>query len=150
MDTYRIALLLHIFGASTWFGAHVLHLAIVSFMVRQQDVGVIRPLAERLHGLSGVIFGPSALVTLIAGLWMIHDGPSRFGDIWIDFGLALLIAAMAMGGLRDGPCGQATIAACDEGDLEGAQTAARKWRTTAQIMTLMLGVAICMMVFRPA
>jgi putative copper export protein len=83
METYVLALSLHLLAACVWTGGHlVLALSALPRALRRRDVGVITQY-EELFERVGL---PALLVQVGTGLWLAHY---RVEDValWFDFGL---------------------------------------------------------------
>jgi putative copper export protein len=78
---FKLALILHVLGASVWTGGHlVLSLTILPRALRQRDPGVIRSFEEGYERI-GL---PSLAIQVVTGLWLAHRLMPRLAD-WFSF-----------------------------------------------------------------
>ncbi len=78
---FKVALLLHILGASVWTGGHlVLSLTILPRALRRRDPDVIRGFEEGYERI-GL---PSLAIQVVTGLWLAHRLMPRLAD-WFSF-----------------------------------------------------------------
>jgi putative copper export protein len=78
---FKLALILHILGASVWTGGHlVLSLTILPRALRQRDPEVISGFEESYERI-GL---PSLAIQIITGLWLAHRLMPRLAD-WFSF-----------------------------------------------------------------
>ena len=81
---FKVALFLHILGASVWAGGHlVLSLTILPRALRQRDPDIIRSFEEGYERI-GI---PALIIQVVTGLWLAHRlVPSLAG--WLSFATA--------------------------------------------------------------
>ena len=98
MSTYELFLFLHVIAAAAWFGAALLSVALLEIASRAGELSWLVRFGEFDDTLAKVLFIPAALVTLVAGLVLVFDGPWSFGDDgWVTGGLVLLVAIFVLG-----------------------------------------------------
>ena len=98
MSLYELLLFAHVIAAAAWFGAALLSLVLVELAVRGGDTPGVLKLGEYEDRVAKVLFIPSALVVLAAGIWLTIDGPWSLGrDGWVVSGIVLLAAVFVLG-----------------------------------------------------
>lgn len=98
MSRYELFLFLHVIAAAAWFGAALLSMALLELASRAGERSWLVRFGEFDDSLAKVLFIPAALVTLVAGLVLVFDGPWSFGDDgWVTGGLILLVAIFVLG-----------------------------------------------------
>ena len=98
MSRYEFSLFLHVVAAAAWFGAALLSMALLELASRAGELSWLVRFGEFDDSLAKALFIPAALVTLVAGLVLVFDGPWSFGDDgWVTGGLILLVAIFALG-----------------------------------------------------
>ena len=98
MGTYELVLFAHVIAAAAWFGAAFLLLLLVELGTRSGDTATILRMGRYEDRFAKVLFIPSALVVLVAGVALTLDGPWSFGnDGWVVAGLVLLAAVFVLG-----------------------------------------------------
>jgi putative copper export protein len=82
---FKIALILHILGATVWAGGHlVLSLTVLPRALRQRDPDILSSF-EAGYERIGI---PALAIQIITGLWLAHRLVPRFGD-WFSFETAM-------------------------------------------------------------
>ncbi|HXG77448.1 MAG TPA: DUF2269 family protein [Gaiellaceae bacterium] len=98
MALYELLLFVHVLAAATWFGAAVLSLALIEVAARAGERDFVVRLGHFDDALAKGLFIPAALLTLAAGIWLVFEGPWRFGDDgWVVAGLVLLVSVFVLG-----------------------------------------------------
>ncbi len=126
MSTYRWLLGLHATGAFLLLGGSIVA-AIFNVLARRRE----RPSEIALFfglvrvGELGIYAG--ALLTIVLGLWLVHEAGYGFGQGWIVASILLWIAGMALGGIGGARLGRAQTLAkrlAAEGDAPSAELGA--------------------------
>jgi uncharacterized membrane protein len=97
MDGYKWVLLLHVLTAIVWVGGACALQALAFLTIRRNDALEIARFAKDAEFVGMRIFLPSSLLLIIAGSWMIYDGPWALGDTWVAVGLALYVLSFLTG-----------------------------------------------------
>ena len=98
MSLYEGLLFVHVLAAAAWFGAALLSLALVELAARGGDSGLVVAFGEYDDDLAKFLFIPAALVTLVAGIALVFEGPWDWTrDGWTLAGLVLLVGIFALG-----------------------------------------------------
>jgi len=98
MSLYEGLLFVHVLAAAAWFGAALLSLALVELAARGGDSSLVVAFGEYDDDLAKFLFIPAALVTLVAGIALVFEGPWDWTrDGWTLAGLVLLVGIFALG-----------------------------------------------------
>jgi uncharacterized membrane protein len=94
-------LFVHVAGAFLFLGG-----AVVAGVANVSALGRERPSEiAALLGLARIavrIVGLGVLLTLVFGLWLVHEAHYGYGDAWVIGSLVLWVAANALGGIGGG------------------------------------------------
>lgn len=98
MSRYELLLFAHVLAASAWVGAALLSAVLIELASRARDRAWIMRFGEFDDTLAKVLFIPAALITLVAGIALVFDGPWGFvDDGWVLAGLIIFGAIFAVG-----------------------------------------------------
>ena len=98
MSLYELLLFVHVLAAAAWFGAALLAIVLFELAVQAKDTPWLVSYGEYDEKLAPRLFIPAAIVTLLAGVALVFDGPWSFtGDGWVFSGLVLFAAIFALG-----------------------------------------------------
>jgi uncharacterized membrane protein len=120
-------LFLHISGAFLLVGGSVVAAAFTIFARRRERPSEIAELLRLVRIALPLIYG-GVLLTLVFGLWLVHDTGYSFGDSWIVAALVLWVVANALGGIggnRDEKTRKLAERLASEGDVASPELAAR-------------------------
>jgi uncharacterized membrane protein len=100
MTRYELLLFVHVVGVIVWLGSGTALALIALYAQRSGD----RELLSRLGGLGRWlgprVFAPAALVVLLAGLALVHDGSWSFRALWIKLGLTAFAVTLLTNAVR--------------------------------------------------
>ena len=97
MTTYGWLLFLHITGAFCFLGGAVTAAVInVAAQTRERPSEVAALM--RMTRVVVIVVGVGSIMTLVFGLWLVHDVGYGYGDGWIVAALILWAVAAALGG----------------------------------------------------
>lgn len=95
---YTVFKFIHIVAAIVWIGSG-LSLGLLQIrLARSNDRDVLLAVSEHMNALGSALVGPSALLTLVAGVVMVAGSGLSFGAFWIVWGFVGIVVAMALGG----------------------------------------------------
>jgi uncharacterized membrane protein len=101
---YNMILLVHILGAIVWVGSAIFIQIYVTRLDRAGENTRLMAFAKDVEKLSTVIFLPSSLVVLLAGIAMVVYAPGvEASDLWIIIGLAGIVSTIVIGAAFIGP-----------------------------------------------
>ena len=151
MSRYELYLLIHVFGAIVWVGAHA-NLQYLAWRAERanDDAGLKRVLDD--SGALEKIIIPASLLVLLAGIAMVVDGPWSFSTLWIDLGLAGFASTFVTGLFLLKPRGDRLAAQIDAdgGFSPAARVAAKRLLAVARADALAIGLVVVVMVTKPS
>jgi uncharacterized membrane protein len=101
VDTYDWLLFLHVTGAFLVLGGAVMA-GIFNFAALRRERPSEIAVLFRLTRLAVVVIGAGMGVTLVFGLWLVHNAGYGWGQTWIVLALVLWVLSNAMGGIGGG------------------------------------------------
>jgi uncharacterized membrane protein len=151
VSLYELLLFVHVLAAAAWFGAALLAAVLLELAARAKDTPWLVRLGEYDEKLAPLLFIPAAIVTLLAGVALVFDGPWSFtGEGWVFAGLVLFAAIFALGLGLIVPAGK-RLAALARADAPAAelQKQVGKLRLLNWIDVGLLAAAIFFMTAKP-
>ena len=151
MSLYEFLLFVHVLGAIAWVGGALAVLVVLELARRSGDrAHAIRALHYD-DRMGPIYYIPSALVVLGAGVGLVLEGPWSFGDGWVMAGLALLVAAFAVGAAFFLPAGKRLAAAVDAHGAASDEAAVQvdRIRVVAWADLALLVAAVFVMTTKP-
>lgn len=150
MSLYEGLIIVHILAAAILIGAPVVIGGMLARLIGSGDERDIIGFTN-VADLAGRIFGPTALVLLITGIWGASEGNWDFGDAWISIGFAAWIALTIVGVTFHRVNGRRTREVVEQ---QGAGSAAALVRLRRTLMVLsgefaVLAVVVWAMVAKP-
>lgn len=89
---------IHVIAVAVWFGAAVSINIMMGRLASKNDHAGSAVVAQQATWFSHHVFDPAAVVTLIAGIWMVLiDSALSFGDVWITIGFTGIILTLGIG-----------------------------------------------------
>jgi uncharacterized membrane protein len=98
VDTYQWLLALHVTGAFLLLGGAVLagtFAVVAQRSERPSEVALFLGLVR----VAVVAIGIGSLLTLVLGLWLVHDRGYSYGEAWVVLAIVLWAVSGAMGGV---------------------------------------------------
>lgn len=102
---------IHVMSAVVWIGGVLWLSLVVIGMLRAQDYAGAQSFNRQTNTLGRLVFGPTALTTVAAGIAMVLVGDLSFGDTWIVIGLIGVALSFIIGGVLGDRTGRALEAA---------------------------------------
>ena len=127
MDTYDWLLFLHVTGAFLVIGGAVMA-GIFNFAALKRERPSEIAALFRLARVAVVAIGVGMGLTLVFGLWLVHDAGYGWGETWIVLALVLWVLSNAMGGIgggREKQTRQLAERLAAEGDAPSQELSAR-------------------------
>ena len=155
MSELQWLLALHVTGAFLFLGgavvAGVLNLA-ARRAQKPSEIALLLGLAR--SGVVGV--GLGGVLTLVFGLWLVHEAGFSYGRAWIVISLVLFVVAGAAGGAggrRDRQTRELAERLAREGDAPSAELRARLRDPAALVLSYGSGLAVvailALMIWKP-
>jgi uncharacterized membrane protein len=151
VSLYELLLFVHVLAAAAWFGAALLATVLLELAARAKETPWLVRLGEYDEKLAPLLFIPAGILTLLAGVALVFDGPWSFtGDGWVFAGLLLFAAIFALGLGLIVPAGKklAALARADAPAPE-LQKQIGKLRMLNWIDVVLLAAAIFVMTAKP-
>lgn len=151
MQSYEIALFIHILAAVIWVGGA---LAVQVFAFRtlgRNDAHEIARFAADAEFVGMRLFMPASFIVLLAGGWMTYDGPWSLADPWLGTALGLFLLSFFTGAGFLGPESGRISRRMDEHGPEDAdvQRRIRRILLVSRIELVWLLAIVALMVFKP-
>jgi uncharacterized membrane protein len=91
MTLYRVLLFVHVLAAAAWAGG-ALYAFLMGLSVRSSgDVMRMASYGREVGEFGGKYFAPAAIVTVLAGIWLVIDEDWGFDHFWIQSAFAVWI-----------------------------------------------------------
>ena len=151
MHSYQVALFIHILAAIAWLGGAI---AVQAFAIRtigRGDALEIARFSSDAEKIGMRLFMPASLVVVLAGAWMIHDGPWTMADGWVSAGLGLYVLSFLTGMAFLGPEAGRISKLTDQHGAEhpDVQRRIRRVLLVSRIELVWLIAIVALMVFKP-
>jgi uncharacterized membrane protein len=155
VDTYHWLLALHVSGAFLLVGGAVLA-AVFAFVAQRSARPSEIALFLGLTRVAVVAIGIGAVLTLVLGLWLVHDRDYSFGDAWIVLAVVLWFVSAGLGsagGKRDRKTRELAERLAAESDEVTPELRARLRDPVAMAMSWGSGfamlVVLALMIWKP-
>ncbi len=151
MTLYELLLFVHVLAAVVWVGAVIFVAVVLELALRADDRSLLLRLIAYDDRLAPIFYIPAVLVVLAAGIGLVLEGPWSFADGWVLAGLALLLAAFALGIAFFLPAARRLHAAVAAGGADSSEAAVelRSYRTLTWIDAGILVAAVFVMTVKP-
>ena len=97
MSGYELALFLHILAAMIWIGGAISIQILAIKIVGRDDAAEITRFTGDIEQIGLKVFMPASLVVVLAGAWMVYDGPWELSNAWVAIGLGLYALSFLTG-----------------------------------------------------
>lgn len=94
---YNFLKFLHIASVAVWMGGTVTLVVLNLRIAGSGDSALTGAFGKQAGAMSGVLFGPSALLAVITGIGMVQVANYSFGAKWISWGFAGFIFSLLLG-----------------------------------------------------
>jgi uncharacterized membrane protein len=142
----------HILGAIVWVGAVILMNAMMTRAGRGPDRTAVLRLARELEWVGPRVIGPSALVVIGLGIWLVPvEEDLVFSQPWIWLALVLVAVTMVQNAFYSVPEGKRIARLAEERGAEDHEVRRRLSRLLwlGRLDVLILVVVLWLMVFKP-
>lgn len=95
MTLYRVLLFVHVLAAAAWAGGALFGFLLGLSVRRSKDPVRIAGYGRELGEFGGKYFAPTALLTVLAGIWLVVEGDWGFDHFWILSAFAVWIYSIA-------------------------------------------------------
>ena len=150
MTLYLFFKFAHVVAAMVWLGGAVSLAVFTTRSTRATDPAALAMASDYTDFLGARVLGPSALVTLLAGLTMVGLTGWRV-SLWLGWGLAGVLGSMILGAAVLGPAARrvADLAAAAWGDPGALRAARRRLSLWGAVNLLLLVSTVWAMVTKP-
>jgi len=139
--------LIHIVFATVWVGG--LAIVVMFSMRAARSEAAMRVEFARQSLVAGRVFPISAVVALLAGVWLvIREAAWGFDQAWISIGFTGILLGAVLGPAFYGPQTKVLIAEIEAGD-PGADARSRRIRMVSIVEAIVLLVVVWAMVYKP-
>jgi uncharacterized membrane protein len=152
MTSYHLALFIHILAAIAWIGGAIAVQAFAMRTIGRGDALEIARFSSDAEKVGMRVFMPSSIVVVLAGAWMIYDGPWTMAQGWVSAGLGLYALSFLTGvgflGPESGRISKLTEA--HGAEHPDVQRRIRRVLLISRIELIWLIAIVALMVFKPS
>ena len=94
MTLYRILLFVHVLAAAAWVGGGTYNYLHGLSIRAAKDPARMMSFAYESQQFAQKYFAPAAIVTVIAGVWLVYEGDWGWGHFWILSGIAVWLYSL--------------------------------------------------------
>ena len=151
MQSYEIALFLHFLAAVVWVGVASFVQVLAFRTIGRDDAIEIARFAGDAEFVGMRVFMPASLVVLLAGSWMVYDGPWALADPWLGTALGLYLLSFITGmGFLGPESGRISKGMSERGPEDpDVQRRIRRVLLVSRIELVWLLAIVALMVFKP-
>jgi uncharacterized membrane protein len=147
MTTENWALFFHLLGAFLFVSGAVVSAVAYEVARRRTSPAEIAAVLE-VAQFGAILVGPSGLLTVAFGLWLVHIEHVGYGAGWVDAAIVLFVAAGALGGFAGGKPREARELA-ERGQDPRVLLDDPLTRALNYVAALLVVAIIVLMVFKP-
>lgn len=142
---------MHVVGVILWTGGIATLTVVYARLSRTQEPDVLAALTQAANRAGGMLVGPAAVLTLLAGIATAASVGYDFGSLWITWGFSAIIASIALGAtlIRRTTNAISTLATAAELDMIRLSAWQRRLTLLNLLNLLILFSAVWVMVFKP-
>ncbi len=151
MQPYEIALLVHVLAAIVWVGGAIAVQVLAIRTIGRNEALEVARFAGDAEFVGMRVFMPASLVVLLAGSWMVYDGPWLLSDPWLGIGLGLFPLSFVTGAGFLGPeSGRISARTAEHGPEDAdVQRRIRRVLLVSRIELIWLVAIVALMVLKP-
>lgn len=151
MESYEIALFVHVLAAIVWVGGSIVEQALAARAVRADDPLEVARFSSDAEFIGMRVFLPASLLVVLAGGWMVYDGPWELSTTWVWLGLAIYLLSFLTGlGFLGPESGRINALTAEHGVTHpDVQRRIRRIIVVSRIETGWLLAVVALMVFKP-
>ena len=148
MDTFEIYKFLHVTTAIIWVGGGIFG-AVLTERAKSATPAHRLGIAKDMSFVSGRVFAPMAMLTLLFGILMVLDADAiEFEQTWIAIGLGAIVLSIVLGAGFLGPQSGKLVGELESGS-DGAMERLRRIALVSYIDLVVLLIAVWAMVAKP-
>ena len=147
---YDWLLFLHVLAAMVWVGGGVMLAAIAARVLRDPDPAAAGRFTASLRSLGPLVLAPATVAVLGLGIGLVVDSDAwDFGQLWLQLGLALFVAAFLIGAVWQSRTALAATRAAERDNNDEARRQLRRWSWGYRLIVLLLVAAAWDMTTKP-
>ncbi|MCW2962193.1 MAG: hypothetical protein JWM90_2580 [Thermoleophilia bacterium] len=152
METYELVLFVHVLAAIVWIGGAMAIQALAIMTMGRGDAVAISRFSGDAEKIGMRIFLPASLVVVLAGGWLVYDGPWTTDTTWISISLGLYVLSFLTGAGFLGPeSGRISKLTAQHGpEHPDVQRRIRRVLLVSRIELVWLVAIVALMVLKPA
>ncbi|HEX7118602.1 MAG TPA: DUF2269 family protein [Longimicrobiales bacterium] len=149
-DWYNLFKFLHVVAAIVWVGGTIMLVVLTGRLARDRDGAVAGALSRHAALIGPKVLGPSAFLTLVAGIAMVAAMGWRM-QLWLAWGLVGVFGSMTLGAVFQRRAGMrlAALSAASDPDPAGLRRARRHMALLNALNIALLLSTVWAMVFKP-
>ncbi|HEX7049195.1 MAG TPA: DUF2269 family protein [Longimicrobiales bacterium] len=147
---YNLLKFLHVTAVIVWIGGMIALAVVNARLAREREHAALQVLSRQGEFLGKALMGPSALVTLLAGVGLVGVMGGGFA-FWMAWGLVGVFGSMAIGALFMQRTGRqlAAVSAAEAPDPTRLARLRRRMSLLGMLNILLLLSTVWAMVFKP-
>ena len=148
---YTLFKFLHVATVIVWLGGLTTITIITARLGREQDRAAMGAMSRQSAFFGKAIIGPSAGVTLLAGIVMVADSGIGFDTLWVAWGLIGVFVSIGLGSTVIRRSGEQLSELAPTAEPNDARVVAlqNRLRVAGLFNLLLLVSVVAMMVFKP-
>lgn len=152
MSGYEIALFVHVIAAIAWVGGAIAIQALAIRVVGRDEPLEIARFSGDVEVVGQRVFIPASILVVLAGSWMVWDGPWELSTLWVGVGLGLYLLSFVTGmGFLGPESGRISRLTAEHGaEHPDVQRRIRRILLVSRIELIWLVAIVALMVFKPA
>ncbi len=100
---YRVLLFIHVSAVIAWVGSGFLFQIFTERATTTGDIAKLKTVVEEGERLGTTLFGPTSVIVLATGLWLVFEGGWGFDHVFVIGGLVGVAASITLGAAVIGP-----------------------------------------------
>ncbi|MCW2955405.1 MAG: hypothetical protein JWO69_274 [Thermoleophilia bacterium] len=152
MQSYEVALFVHVLAAIVWVGgAATIQVLAIRTIGRDNALEIARFSGDaEVVGMR--VFMPASLLVVLAGGWMIYDGPWEMSTMWVGAGMGLYLLSFLTGvGFLGPESGRISKLTSEHGpEHPEVQRRIKRILLVSRVELIWLVAVVALMVFKPA
>lgn len=151
MQSYEIVLFIHILAAVVWVGGALAVQVLAIRTLGRDDAIEIARFAGDAEFIGTRVFMPASIIVLIAGGWMVYDGPWALADPWLGAAMGLFLLSFITGmGFLGPESGRISRGMTERGPEDpDVQRRIRRVLLVSRIELVWLVAIVALMVLKP-
>lgn len=152
MESYELVLFVHVLAAIVWIGGASAIQALAIMTIGRGDAVEISRFSGDAEKIGMRVLMPASIIVVLAGGWLVYDGPWTMGTTWISYSLGLYVLSFLTGAGFLGPeSGRISKLTAEHGpEHPDVQRRIRRVLLVSRIELVWLVAIVALMVLKPA